>query len=42
MRQRLKGQEVAVVITRGWVVENTLTDVHSLNITFQSEVKKQG
>lgn len=42
MAKRIKGQECAIVTTRGGVVENTLTDVHSLNITFQSEVKKQG
>jgi hypothetical protein len=40
--QRLKAQETALVITRGGVVENTLTDVKDLSITFQSEVNKMG
>lgn len=39
---RIKGQESAVIITSGGVVQNTLTDIHSLTLTFQSEVKKQG
>jgi hypothetical protein len=42
MAERIKGQEVGIIITRGGVVENTLTDVHTFGVTFQSEVKKMG
>lgn len=40
--QRIKGQETAIIITSGGSVQNTLTDIHSMSVTFQSEVKKQG
>jgi hypothetical protein len=40
--QRVKGQEVAILITRGGVLENTLVDIHNFNWEFNSEVKIQG
>lgn len=42
MPQRIKGQENAILITRGGVLENTLVDIHSFNIEFNSEVKVMG
>ena len=42
MPQRIRGAETAVIITRGGITENTLPDIHSFGVTFQSEVKKQG
>jgi hypothetical protein len=40
--QRIKGQESAIIITSGGVVQNTLVDIHNFGVTFQSEVKKMG
>ena len=40
--QRLKGQEVGLVLTRGNILEDTLTAVVDFNWTWQSEIKSQG
>jgi hypothetical protein len=40
--QRIKGQEVSILIVRGGALEDTLTDVQSFNAEFQSEHKIQG
>lgn len=40
--QRIKGQEVEVVITSGGAIQDTLTDIHNFNVEFESEVKSQG
>lgn len=40
--QRVKGQEVTITITRGGVLEESLTDIHSLNLGFESEIKSKG
>ncbi len=40
--ERIKGQETTLIITSGGAVQATLVDVHSLTVTFQSEVKKMG
>jgi hypothetical protein len=40
--QRIKGQETSIIIVRGGVLEDTLTDVLSFNAEFQSETKVQG
>jgi hypothetical protein len=42
MAQRIKGQEVQIIIVRGAALEDTLTDVQSFNAEFQSEIKTQG
>lgn len=42
MAQRIKGQEVNIIVVRGGVVEDTLTDILSMNVAFQSETKIQG
>lgn len=42
MSQRLKGQEVTVIITRDGNLESELTDILSFNITLKSEVLSQG
>lgn len=40
--QRLKGQEVSLIITRDGELEAELTDVKSCEFTFAFEVKKEG
>jgi len=40
--QRLKGQEIELVITSGGVLQDTLTDIHNFNVEFESEIKSQG
>src|SRR5262252_7137116 len=40
--QRIKGQEATIIITRGGVTEDTLTDIHNFNAEFQGEIKTQG
>ncbi len=40
--QRIKGQEVAVLITRDGELEDTLTDILSFNTEPELEVKSQG
>lgn len=42
MAQRIKGQEVSVIIVRGGNVEDTLTNIMNFNVELQSEVKTQG
>lgn len=39
---RIKGQEVVVLIIRGGVLEDTLTNIMSFNVELQSETKTQG
>lgn len=39
---RLKGQEVQVSIVRGGDVEDTITAIVNLNLTFDSQIKAQG
>lgn len=40
--QRLKGQEVSIIITRGGQLEAELVDVKSCEFTPQFEIKEQG
>lgn len=40
--QRIKGQEVSVIMTRGGETENELTDVKSCEFTPQFEIKEEG
>jgi len=40
--QRIKGQETSVLIVRGGVLEDTLTNVLNFNAIIQSEAKTQG
>ncbi len=40
--QRIKGQEVSIIITRGGDLEAELTDVKSCEFTPQFEIKEQG
>jgi len=40
--QRLKGQEVSVLLTRDGTLEETLTNVQNFNLTAQFEVKSMG
>jgi hypothetical protein len=35
---RLRGQETSIIITRGGVVENTLTAIHEFNAELSSEI----
>jgi hypothetical protein len=40
--QRIKGQEVAIIITQDGDVQNTLVDIHNFDIEFSSEIKTVG
>ena len=40
--QRIKGQEVSILITRAGALENTLTDIQNFNVEMEFEVKSQG
>lgn len=40
--QRIKGQEVTLIVTRGGVLESELTDVKSCEFAPQFEIKDQG
>lgn len=40
--QRLKGQEVSVLITRGGVLEDTLVDIQSFTMEVMMEIKGMG
>lgn len=40
--QRIKGQEVQVIITRGGALEDTLTDIQNLTVEAEFEIKSQG
>ncbi len=40
--QRIKGQEVSVLLTRDTVLEETLTDVQNFNLTPEYEIKSAG
>lgn len=40
--QRIKGQEVAVLITRAGVLEDTLTHIMNFNLVLKLEIKEQG
>ncbi len=40
--QRIKGQEVSIIITRGGELEAELVDVKSCEFTPQFEIKEQG
>jgi hypothetical protein len=40
--QRIKGQEATIIIVRGGVVEDSLTDVHNMTFEFESEIKSKG
>lgn len=40
--QRIKGQEVAVLITRAGALEDTLTNIQNFNVELDFEIKKQG
>jgi len=42
MAQRVKGQEVSILIVRAGVLEDTLTAIQSFNVEMQSETKTQG
>lgn len=42
MAQRIKGQEVSILIVRGGVLEDTLTNIMNFNMELQSETKSQG
>jgi hypothetical protein len=41
-RNRIRGQEVRVLIVRGGVLENELTDIMSFNLELEGEIKSQG
>lgn len=40
--QRIKGQEVAILLTRDNNLEDTLTDIMNFNLEYEYEVKSQG
>ncbi len=40
--QRIKGQEVSVLITRDGALEDTLTDIIDFNVELEMEIKSQG
>lgn len=40
--QRIKGQEITVLITRGGILEDQITEIMNLNIEMVSETKVQG
>lgn len=40
--QRIKGQEVNILIVRGGVFEDSLTDIQNFNVELDLEIKKQG
>ncbi len=40
--QRIRGQEVSVLIVRGGELENELTDIMSFNVEVEGEIKTQG
>lgn len=40
--QRIKGQEATITITRGGVLENTLTDIFDFSMEFEGEIKRKG
>lgn len=40
--QRIKGQEVAILITTDGNLEDTLTDIQNFNLEAQFEIKSQG
>jgi hypothetical protein len=40
--QRIKGQEVQVLIVNGGNLEDTLTDIQNFNVTVEQEVKSVG
>lgn len=40
--QRLKGQEVAILITQDGALQDSLTDIQNFNMTAQFEIKSQG
>ena len=42
MSQRIKGQEVEVLIVADGAVQDTITDVRSLEITLKTEIKEEG
>jgi hypothetical protein len=42
MSQRLKGQEVQIIICKAGEPQTTLTDIQNFNAEFQSETKTQG
>lgn len=42
MGQRIKGQEVSIIIVRGGVLESELTDIRNFNVTLMTEIIQQG
>jgi hypothetical protein len=40
--QRIKGQEVTVLVTQGGVLQDTLTDIQSFEVEAQFEIKSMG
>lgn len=40
--QRIKGQEVAILIVRDSTLEDTLTDIQNFNLELELEIKSQG
>lgn len=40
--QRIRGQEVSIIITRDGVLEDTLVDVQNFNAELELEIKSQG
>ncbi len=40
--QRIKGQEVSILITNAGELEDTLTDIQNFNMEFELETKSQG
>ena len=40
--QRLKGQEVSILVVTNGVLEDTITDIQSFNMEVQLEIKSQG
>lgn len=42
MAERLRGQEVSIVVTRGSVLEDTLVNIQNFNFEPESEIQSQG
>lgn len=40
--QRIKGQEINILITAGGTLEDTLTDIQNFNMEVDLEIRKQG
>ncbi len=42
MAERIRGQEVSILITRGGALEDTLVNISNFNIEWESEISSQG